>query len=91
MTEGIVSAVRDFMGGLVRIQITAGISPGSSGSPVMDRTGDVIGVATYSVSEAHALNFAVPSMAVRKLASDAQTQPYAFTPFLLRASMLMCT
>jgi len=57
VSTGIVSAVRDF-----GIQITAPISPGSSGGPVLDRQGRVIGLAELKiVSEgAEGLGFATP-------------------------------
>lgn len=43
------------------LQITAPISPGSSGSPVMRLDGTVVGVATLAfLGQAQALNFAVP-------------------------------
>lgn len=60
LSEGIVSAKRELMGGIRRLQITAAISSGSSGSPVMDAKGDVIGVAAASRRGGQALNFAVP-------------------------------
>jgi len=43
VSDGIISA---FLENRSLIQITAPISPGSSGSPVMDEDGQVIGVAT---------------------------------------------
>lgn len=57
-SKGIVSAVRKERGGL--IQIDAPISPGSSGGPVVNRRGEVIGVAEASLVEGQNLNFAVP-------------------------------
>lgn len=42
-------------------QISAPISPGSSGSPVINMKGDVIGVATFGHKMGQNLNFAVPS------------------------------
>lgn len=72
LSEGIVSAVRD--GEEIRelhdgplLQITAAISPGSSGSPVMNLDGEVVGVAVSQAVFGQNLNFAVPSSAVREL------------------------
>ena len=57
VSDGIISAFRENRS---LIQITAPISPGSSGSPVMDETGQVIGVATLQSVEGQNLNFAIP-------------------------------
>lgn len=51
----------------LRLQITAPISPGSSGSPVVNASGDVIGVAVSSRTAGQALNFAVPARFLRDL------------------------
>lgn len=61
VSNGIVSAVREIAGYGRIIQITAPISPGSSGSPVVNMMGQVIGVATLQAAEGQSLNFAVPS------------------------------
>jgi tetratricopeptide (TPR) repeat protein len=61
VSNGIVSAIREIPGYGKIIQITAPISPGSSGSPVVNMRGQVIGVATLQASEGQSLNFAVPS------------------------------
>jgi S1-C subfamily serine protease len=49
------------------IQITAAISPGSSGSPIMTRSGDVIAVAVGMRLDGQALNFGVPIQVVKEL------------------------
>jgi tetratricopeptide (TPR) repeat protein len=61
VSNGIVSAVREIPGYGKIIQITAPISPGSSGSPVVNMRGQVIGVASLQAAEGQSLNFAVPS------------------------------
>lgn len=63
VSNGIVSAIRRFKGAEL-IQITAPVSPGSSGSPVVNSRGEVIGVAsaTYGAVVGQNLNFAVPSI-----------------------------
>lgn len=60
MTDGIVSAVRE-RGGRTVVQISAPISPGSSGGPVLDERGRVIGVTVSSIRGGQNLNFAVPA------------------------------
>ncbi|MBV9123218.1 MAG: trypsin-like peptidase domain-containing protein [Planctomycetes bacterium] len=74
VSNGIVSAVREISGYGKIIQITASISPGSSGSPVVNMAGQVIGIATLQAAEGQNLNFAVPSERIAQLkASDLQT------------------
>jgi tetratricopeptide (TPR) repeat protein len=67
VSNGIVSAVRDIAGYGRIIQITAPISPGSSGSPVVNMYGQVIGVATLQAAEGQSLNFAVPAERILQL------------------------
>jgi tetratricopeptide (TPR) repeat protein len=74
VSNGIVSAVRVIPGYGKIIQITAPISPGSSGSPVVNMFGQVIGVATLQASEGQSLNFAVPAERILQLKiGDMQT------------------
>lgn len=59
VADGIVSSVRadDKMG--ETIQITAPISHGNSGSPLMNMNGEALGVVTYYLENGQNLNFAV--------------------------------
>ncbi len=61
VSDGIVSSVREIFDYGKIIQITAPISPGSSGSPVLNMQGEVIGIATFQFIEGQNLNFAIPS------------------------------
>ena len=70
VSEGIVSAIREMPGIGTFFQISAPISPGSSGSPVVDMNGDVIGVASFQTVIGQNLNFAVSSKAVLDLADN---------------------
>lgn len=67
-SKGIVSGIRELEKGKW-IQIDAPISPGSSGGPVLNSYGEVIGVATSGLSskDSQNLNFAVPSNYLKKL------------------------
>lgn len=67
VSNGIVSAVREISGYGKIIQITAPISPGSSGSPVVNMYGQVIGIATLQAAEGQSLNFAIPSERILQL------------------------
>jgi S1-C subfamily serine protease len=49
------------------LQITAPISHGSSGGPVLNASGEVIGVAVATLSNGQNLNFAVPAKYIRNL------------------------
>ena len=68
LSTGIVSALRE-RGAEVhghqleswRVQITAPISPGSSGSPVLTEDGRVVAVAVGNVGGGQGLNFAIPA------------------------------
>ncbi len=76
LSEGIVSAKRQWL------QITAPISPGSSGSPVFDAKGSVIGVATKTLRAGQSLNFAVPAELVTPILKSFERgqKPVALTP-----------
>ena len=70
VSDGIISAVRDIPAFGKIYQITAPISPGSSGSPVVNMKGEVIGVATFQFVEGQNLNFAIPGERIAKLKTE---------------------
>jgi len=72
VSAGIVSAVRDIPAFGKILQITAPISPGSSGSPVINSKGEVIGVATLIITKGQNLNFAIPSDKIIALKETSQ-------------------
>jgi S1-C subfamily serine protease len=66
VSEGIISAIRS--NNSVRyLQITAPISPGSSGGPVLDESGRIVGIVTMQMNTGQNLNFAVSSEYLQSL------------------------
>ncbi len=59
LSEGIISSLRPVEGGQY-LQITAPISPGSSGGGLFDEEGRLIGLTAFYLMEGQQLNFAVP-------------------------------
>ncbi|MCC6865563.1 MAG: trypsin-like peptidase domain-containing protein [Ignavibacteria bacterium] len=59
-TEGIVSKSKRLQRGLNYIQIDAAINPGNSGGPLVNSTGDIIGVNTFIIAGGDNLGFALP-------------------------------
>jgi len=66
ISDGIVSGLRDFEGHNL-IQITAPISPGSSGGPVLNSNGELVGVSVGQYEDGQNLNFAIPGSYVKLL------------------------
>ncbi len=67
VSDGIVSAVREIPGFGKIVQMTAPISPGSSGSPVLNMRGEVVGVATFLIDMGQNLNFAIPAERITRM------------------------
>ena len=76
VSRGIISGMRKFRldslnGEPVLIyQINAPVSSGSSGGPVMDTEGRVLGVATFQFTKGQNLNFAVPAAYIADMSGD---------------------
>jgi hypothetical protein len=69
VSDGILSAQRD-TNGVSLLQLTAPISHGSSGGPVLDLRGEVVGVTTFYLTGGQSLNFAVSVDELRGLTYD---------------------
>ena len=79
-SNGLVSGIRALPDSKL-IQMTAPISPGSSGGPVLNEKGEVVGVSTMAIKLGQNLNFAVPSNALKKMLERISRQnPIVPTP-----------
>ncbi len=58
VSKGILSSIRNIEGYGKTIQFTAPISHGSSGSPLINLKGQIIGIVTFQLTEGQNLNFA---------------------------------
>lgn len=74
-SQGIVSSIRE-VGADKLLQITAPISPGSSGGPVLDSKGEVIGISVATFKGGQNLNFAIPANYLKALIiNEGSVQP----------------
>jgi S1-C subfamily serine protease len=81
LSDGVVSAVRRTSSGDY-LQISAPVSTGSSGSPVVNMKGEVVGVTALQVIKGQNLNFAVPgsrALALLQKAAAAGTEALPLT------------
>jgi serine protease Do len=67
VSDGLISSVREISPDVKLLQISAPISQGSSGGPLFNSYGEVIGVSTAIFTEGQNLNFGVPSNYVHAL------------------------
>ncbi|MBC7162892.1 MAG: serine protease [Immundisolibacter sp.] len=75
LSEGIISSLREVTGGRY-LQISAPISPGSSGGGLFDEEGRLIGLPTFYLGGGQQLNFAVPVEWIKAL-PQRSTKPTA--------------
>ena len=76
VTRGCIGLLWEFQGLGERLQITASILPGSSGGPVLNARGEVIGVAVMYLNSDEDLNFAIPVKRLKALQAQARlTEP----------------
>jgi tetratricopeptide (TPR) repeat protein len=69
ISQGVISANRE-LGGRRLLQISTPISHGSSGGPIFNRDGHVVGVAVGMLADGQNLNFAVPIELLKELLSQ---------------------
>jgi hypothetical protein len=76
VSNGLISAVRVVHPTLSVLQISAPIAPGSSGGPLLDEKGRVIGIATAVSREGQNLNFGIPSEYLAAIMKKTAPKPW---------------
>lgn len=87
ISEGIISGIRMVESATI-LQITAPISPGSSGGPVLNNEGEVIGIAFATFAGGQNLNFAIPVKYLRDLLKNLHP-PRALSELKKKSSILL--
>jgi len=72
LTRGVVSSLRERD---QLLQIDAPINPGNSGGPILDKSGCVVGVATFKLDDSEGLNFAISSTVVEGFIQSSLSSP----------------
>jgi len=72
LSDGLISSIRNF-DDTMYYQITAPISPGSSGGALLDNHGKLLGITTFKIIGGENLNFAIP---VSSIMADYRTAQF---------------
>jgi hypothetical protein len=80
VSNGLISGIR-IDNGVRVLQTSAAASPGSSGGPLLNRSGEAVGVMSFKLVNGENLNFTIPINYVRgKLDNLTSSNPKAFEP-----------
>jgi S1-C subfamily serine protease len=60
ISDGLISQIRS-VNGFLQYQLSCPISPGNSGSPILNNRGEVIGIASWTKADAQNVSFAIPT------------------------------
>ena len=81
ISDGIISGMRDLEGNKL-LQMTASISPGSSGGPVLNSNGELIGISVSQLTDGQNLNFAIPKSYLQILLDFKKDTPSALSTLI---------
>lgn len=79
LSEGMLSSVRQYPNGRMRLLFQGIVAPGSSGSPLINNRGQLIGVVIQYARSIPGLGIASPSTAVRDLQQQGEQMVFEFT------------
>ena len=85
VSNGLLSAIRR-VEGVTLLQVSAPIAPGSSGGPLFNEQGEVIGVATAILLGGQNLNLGLPANYVKELVD--KPEPISFPEFVAAVAKL---
>ncbi len=77
VSDGLVSARRRLPQGFEILQVSAPIAPGSSGGPLFNDRGEVVGIATAVAQGGQNLNFGVPIRYLARMLAEPDPIPFA--------------
>jgi len=66
ISDGLVSQIRQ-VDGFAQYQVSCPISPGNSGGPLLNERGQVIGIVSWTKSDAQNVSFAIPTKEIARL------------------------
>lgn len=75
ITDGLISQVRR-LDGFDQYQVSCPISPGNSGGPVVNQRGQVIGITSWTKTDAQNMSFAVPIKELARLDPSKKEIPW---------------
>ena len=87
ISDGLVSQIRR-MDGFAQYQISCPISAGNSGGPVLNERGQVIGIVSWTKSDAQNVSFAIPAREITRLKGDNAVSLWAQPVCLPRRSTI---
>lgn len=75
ISDGLISQIQ-IVNGFLQYQLSCPISPGNSGSPILNQHGEVFGIASWTKSDAQNLSFAIPIQAFSRLNVSARLKSW---------------
>lgn len=84
VSDGLISAIRHVTPEFSVLQVTAPISHGSSGGPILSQSGTVVGVVVATMRDGQNINFGIPSNTL--LAVLNQAKPISLEDFVANAA-----
>lgn len=84
VTTGVISALNRYEeeGIVGYIQTDAHINPGNSGGPLINSSGEVIGINSLGMDEAEGVGYAIPINTAKKIAGDLKVYGAVIRPYL---------